>query len=91
MPNGKFRTMIFAEKEIVYDEDVINYNASPLSGICFFANTIYDPANSKFIGINPYTNRAREFPCDVVVESSKLEFIGNGFRIYNDDKIYNFN
>lgn len=88
--NGKFRTMIFMNKKIVYDDDIINYNATPLSGICFYGNTIYDPSNGKFIGINPYTNNAKEFACDVVLENSKLEFTGTGFRIYNDNKIYNF-
>lgn len=90
-PDGKYRTIIFGKNKVEYDDDVINYNATPLSGICFYSNIIYDPADSKFIGINPYTNNAKEFVCDVVQESSKLEFIGTGFRIYNDDKIYNFN
>ena len=90
MKNGKYRTMIFGDRQIRYDDDIISYNATPLSGICFFGNTIYDPSHGKFIGINPYTNKAKEFACHVVSESSKLEFTGNGFRIYNDNKIYNF-
>ena len=90
LANGKYRTMVFGDKKVLYDDDVLTYNATPLSGICFYGNTIYDPANGKFIGVNPHTNKAKEFACDVVTESSKLEFTGRGFRIYNDDKIYNF-
>ena len=90
LANGKYRTMVFGDKKVLYDDDVLTYNATPLSGICFYGNTIYDPANGKFIGVNPHTNKAKDFACDVVTESSKLEFTGRGFRIYNDDKIYNF-
>lgn len=90
LKNGKYRTMIFGDKKVLYDNDILTYNATPLSGICFYGNTIYDPANGKFIGVNPHTNKAKEFACNVVTESSKLEFTGKGFRIYNDDKIYNF-
>lgn len=90
LPNGKYRTVVFGDKSIEYDSDVIRYNASPLSGIYFYNNTIYDPADGKIIGTNYVKNQAKEFSCDVVSESSKLEFEDGKFIITTDDKIYSF-
>lgn len=90
MSNGKFRTIVFGKNSIEYDSDMISYNASPLFGMCFYNNTIYDPGNGKIIGINFVKNTAKEFSCNVVDESSKLEFKEGGFIITNDDKIYSF-
>ena len=90
MPNGKYRTIVFSKDKIKYDDDVISYNATPLSNIYFFNNTIYDPDDGKIIGINLLKDTAKEFPCSIVDESSKLEFTGKGFRIYNQDIIYNY-
>ncbi len=88
LPNGKYRTMVFAKNKVEYDEDIIQYNAQPLSNIDFFNNTVYDPADGRIIGTNLAKNTAKEFPCSVVDESSKLEFTGRGFKIYNKDNIY---
>jgi serine/threonine protein kinase len=90
LSNGKFRTIVFGKNTIKYDDDDINYNATTLSNIEFYNNTIYDPDNGKIIGTNIVRNVAKEFICNVVDESSKLEFTGKGFKIYNSDKIYNF-
>ena len=90
MPNGKYRTLVFAKNRIVYDDDVIMYNAQPLSNIDFFNNTIYDPADSKIIGTNLVKNTAKEFDCSVADESSRLQFTGRGFKIYNKNNIYNY-
>ena len=90
MSNGKYRTLVFAKKQIEYDDDVIMYNAQPLSNMDFFNNTIYDPADSRIIGTNIVKNTAKEFSCSVVDESSKLQFTGRGFKIYNKNNIYNY-
>lgn len=90
LPNGKYRTIVFGDRSIEYDSDVIRYNASPLSGICFYNNTIYDPADGKIVGTNYVKNQAKEFSCDVVFENSKLEFENGKFIITADDKIYSF-
>ena len=90
LSNGKYRTMVFNKKQIEYDDDTIMYNAQPLSNIDFNNNTVYDPADGKIIGINIQKNVAKEFMCNVVDESSKLEFTGKGFRIYNKNAIYNY-
>lgn len=90
MSNGNYRTMVFAKNKVEYDDDVIMYNADTLSNIDFYNNTIYDPDDGKIIGTNIAKNTAKEFDCSVVDESSRLEFTGRGFKIYNKDKIYNY-
>ena len=90
LPNGKYRTLIFNKNRVEYDDDVMMYNAQPLSNIDFYNNTIYDPADGKIIGTNILKNTAKEFNCNVVDESSKLQFTGRGFKIYNKNNIYNY-
>lgn len=90
MPNGKYRTLVFNKKQVTYDDDVILYNAQPLSNIDFYNGTIYDPADSIIVGTNISKNVAKEFKCHVVDESSKLQFTGRSFKIYNKSNIYNF-
>lgn len=90
LPNGKYRTMVFSKDKIKYDDDVITYNAIPLSNIDFANNTIYDPDDGRIIGNNILKNTAKEFVCSAVDESSKLEFTGRGFRIYNQNAIYKY-
>ena len=90
LSNGKYRTMVFNKNRIEYDDDVIMYNAQPLGNIDFCNNTIYDPADGKIIGTNIAKNTAKEFNCSVVDESSKLQFTGRGFKIYNKNNIYNY-
>lgn len=90
LSNGKYRTMVFNKNRIEYDDDVIMYNAQPLGNIDFCNNTIYDPADGKIIGTNIVKNTAKEFNCSVVDESSKLQFTGRGFNIYNKSNIYNY-
>ena len=62
----------------------------PLGNIDFCNNTIYDPDDGKIVGTNILKGTAKEFPCSVVDEASKLEFTGRGFKIYNQDAIYKF-
>ena len=88
LPNGRYRTIVFNKNQIEYDDDTIVYNAQPLSNIDFNNNAVYDPADGKIIGINFSKNAAKEFNCSVVDESSKLEFTGRGFKIYNKNNIY---
>lgn len=90
LSNGKYRTMIFNKNRIEYDDDIIMYNAQPLGNIDFCNNTIYDPADCKIIGTNIIKNTAKEFNCSVVDESSKLQFTGRNFKIYNKTNIYNY-
>ncbi|MCI8700586.1 MAG: hypothetical protein HFJ47_04535 [Clostridia bacterium] len=90
LSNGKYRTMVFNKNRIEYDDDVIMYNAQPLVNIDFCNNTIYDPADGKIIGTNIVKNTAKEFNCGVVDESSRLQFTGRGFKIYNKNNIYNY-
>lgn len=90
LSNGKYRTMVFNKNRIEYDDDVIMYNAQPLGNIDFCNNTIYAPADGKIIGTNIVKNTAKEFNCSVVDESSKLQFTGHGFKIYNKNNIYNY-
>ena len=82
--------MVFSKDKIKYDDDVITYNAIPLSNIDFANNTIYDPDNGRIVGTNIVKGTTKEFICSVVDESSKLEFTGRGFRIYNQDAIYKY-
>lgn len=88
--NGKYRTMVFGNGKIEYDSDMLMYNAQPLSGICFANSTIYDPGSGKITGTNYLKNRAAEFACAVVDESSMLEFDNDQFTIVTDQKIYRF-
>jgi len=88
--NGKFRSLVFSDKEIIFDQDNIAYNAETLSNIEFVNNTIYDPSAGKIIGINYLKNVCKEFICDIVQEDSKLEFRDNKFIIINNEKIYSF-
>lgn len=90
LSNGKYRTMVFNKNRIEYDDDVIMYNAQPLGNIDFCNNTIYDPADGRIIGTNIAKNTAKEFKCSVVDESSRLQFTGRGFKIYNKNNIYNY-
>ena len=90
MSNGKYRTIVFSKDKVKYDDDVISYNAIPLGNIDFCNNTIYDPDDGKIVGTNILKGAAKEFPCSVVDEASKLEFTGRGFKIYNQDTIYKF-
>ena len=90
LPNGKYRTMVFNNNKIVYDDDVIRYEALTLNNIDFHNNTIYDPSDGKIVGTNIVKNTAKEFDCSVVDESSRLEFTGRGFKIYNPKNIYNY-
>ena len=90
LSNGKYRTIVFNKNQIEYDDDTLMYNAQPLSNIDFHNNTIYDPADGKIVGTNLLKNTAKEFECSVVDESSKLEFTGRGFKIYNKNNIYNY-
>lgn len=90
LSNGKYRTMVFNKNRIEYNDDVIMYNAQPLSNIDFFNNTIYDPDDGRIIGTNIVKNTAKEFNCSVVDESSRLQFTGRGFKIYNKNNIYNY-
>ncbi len=90
LSNGKFRTIVFSKDKIKYDDDVISYSAMPLGNIDFCNNTIYDPDDGKIVGTNILKGTAKEFPCSVVDEASKLEFTGRGFKIYNQDAIYKY-
>lgn len=90
LSNGKYRTMVFSKDRVKYDDTVISYNAIPLSNIDFANNTIYDPDDGRIVGINILKGTAKEFACSVVVESSKLEFTGRGFKIYNQGSIYKY-
>ncbi len=90
LSNGKFRTIVFGDKKVEFDDDVYSYDSLPLSGLCFHNNTIFDPSGGKIIGINYIKNVAKEFPCEVVDESSKLEFVNGKFVITTDEKIYSF-
>lgn len=90
LSNGKYRTIVFNKNCIEYDDVVIMYNAQPLGNIDFYNNTIYDPADGKIIGTNIVKNTAKEFNCSVVDESSRLQFTGRGFKIYNKNNIYNY-
>ena len=90
LSNGKYRTIVFNKNKVEYDDDIIMYNTQTLDNIEFCNNTIYDPADGKIIGTNLIKNTAKEFTCSVVDESSKLEFTGKGFKIYNQNNIYNF-
>lgn len=88
--DGKYRTLIFGDKAIEYDNDTIQYNAMPLSGICFYNNTIYNPSDEKIIGTNYLKNQGKAFDCNVVNENSTLKFNGRKFIIVGKDKIYTF-
>ena len=88
--NGKYRTLVFNKKQVTYDDDVILYNAQTLSNIDFYNGTIYDPADGIIVGTNIAKNVSKEFKCNVVDETSKLQFTGRGFKIYNKSNIYNY-
>lgn len=90
LSNGKYRTMVFNKNHVEYDDDIISYNAQTLSNIDFYNNTIYDPTDGKIIGTNLVKNTAKEFKCSVVDESSRLQFTGRSFKIYNQTNIYNY-
>jgi hypothetical protein len=90
LPNGKHRTIIFGKKGIEYDSDVVKYNATPLSNLCYHAGTIYDPGNNEVIGTNLAKNTAKKFACIAVDAGSALEFENGGFNIVTDEKLYRF-
>lgn len=88
--NGKFRTLVFNKKQVTYDDDVIFYNAQPLSNIDFYNGIIYDPADGIIVGTSIAKNTAKEFQCNVVDETSNLQFTGRGFKIYTKCNIYHY-
>ncbi|MCL2869252.1 hypothetical protein FWF48_00365 [Candidatus Saccharibacteria bacterium] len=88
--NGKYRTVVFSKTAIEYDQDVLMYNATPLTNLYFYGGIIYDPGNSKIVGTNLTKNSAKEFACSVVDEASALRFDGHKFTIVAQDKIYRF-
>lgn len=90
LSNGNFRTVVFGDNEIEYDETVITYQTNPLSNICFYQKTICVPADEKIIMISYIKNRTKEIPCAVVTEDSKLNYSNGKFEIINEDKIYQF-
>ena len=90
LPNGKHRTIIFGNKGIEYDSDIIRYNATPLSNLCYYAGTIYGPGNGEIIGANLAKNTAKKFPCSIVNAESALEFEEGGFNIVTEEKLYRF-
>lgn len=90
LPNGKHRTIVFGKKGIEYDSDIVRYNAMPLSNLCYFAGTMYDPDNGEIVGTNLIKNTAKKFVCAVVDAGSVLEFENGGFNIVTDEKLYRF-
>lgn len=90
LSNGKYRTMVFGNKVVEYDEEMISYAANPLSNICFYKDTICVPGAGKITMINYVKNLTKEIPCNVVREDSKLNYSNGVFEITNEDKIYQF-
>ncbi|MDR1032653.1 MAG: hypothetical protein LBL84_01425 [Candidatus Nomurabacteria bacterium] len=89
-PNGKWRTLILSGDKVEYDSDVLRFDASPLSNICFANSTIFDPGPRKITGTNPIKGTAKEFLCVVVDESSQLAFSRGVFTITSEQRIYQF-
>lgn len=56
--------------------------------IIFFNNAIYYPLDGKICSINVFNLNYLEFECDKVFNTSKIEIIKDGFRIYNKNDIY---
>lgn len=90
LPNGKHRTIVFGKHGIEYDSDVVRYNATPLSNLCYFAGTMYNPGNGEIIGTNLAKNIAKKFACTEVDAESSLEFENGGFNIITDKGLYRF-
>ena len=90
LANGKHRTIIFGKKGIEYDSDVVHYDATPLSNLCYCAGVVYDPGNGEIIGTNLLKNTAKKFACSAVDAGAALNFREGGFDIVADDKLYRF-
>ncbi|MDR1300778.1 MAG: hypothetical protein LBK50_03675 [Candidatus Nomurabacteria bacterium] len=89
-PNGRHRTMVFGPDGVEFDSEMFQYNATPLSNVCYQAGTVYGPGNSEVIGVNLKKNTTRTFACSVVDANSALSFENGGFVIVTDDKVYRF-
>jgi hypothetical protein len=88
--NGKHRSVVFGKTGIEYDSDVVRYHATPLSNLCYFAGTVYDPGNGEIIGVNLAKNSAKKFTCEAVDAGCALEFENGGFDIVSDEKLRRF-
>lgn len=88
--NGKHRTIVFGKNGIEYDNDTVRYHAAPLSNLCYYGGTVYDPGNGEIVGTNLAKNQSKSFACPVVDADSVLEFDGRGFDITTDTKLYRF-
>jgi hypothetical protein len=84
---NRFKTMIFNNNNLIYQEDNINYISSLLN-ICFNNNIIFKPGNKEILGFSYAKNMYKSFPCDIINEDSKLTAKGNKFIIINEKNIY---
>lgn len=89
--SGAYRTLVLSQKgKIEKDSDNILYETTPLSNISYFNATIYEPKAKKIEAINLKTGNTGEFLCEVVDETSKLEWDLGAFKIITDTHIYQF-
>lgn len=89
-PNGSFRTMVFGANGVEYDDDIVRYNATPLSNVCYYNGTVFDPGIKSFTGTNLKKGTSKVFQCDKVDETCRLKFEDGGFTIISDTTIYRF-
>lgn len=88
--SGAFRSMIFGQNGKEYDDNIVRYSATPLSNICYYNGTVYDPGIDSFTGTNLKKGTSKIFQCDKVDETSMLQFENNGFIIVGDTTIHRF-
>lgn len=88
--NGAFRTMVFGEQGKEYDDTVVRYTATPLSNVCYYNRTVYDPGVQTFTGTNLKTAATKIFQCAAVDETCALKFDGKAFTIVSETAVHRF-
>ena len=88
--SGAFRTMIFGENGLGYNDNVVRYSATPLSNVAYRNGTVYDPGIKSFTGTNLKKGTSKIFQCDVVDETCILRLEGNSFIIVGDTTVSRF-
>lgn len=84
---GEFTTLVFKD-QLEFNEKQIKYDCS-LGNITFAASTIFIPNDGIIRGYNFQKQLFKDFDVDVVTSDSKLIRTNTGFKVINDENIYN--
>lgn len=86
---GDFVTRVYEKDKILFSDTSVKYSCN-LSNLCFFNNAIYIPGDNKLIGYSYSKSAYKIFDFDFIDTESKVERCSSYFKIYFDNKIYQF-